>query len=180
MKIEEEIGSLLIAQGLTLVTAESCTAGLLAHRITNVPGSSAYYLGGFVTYANEVKEDHLGVRHETLLTHGAVSEQTAREMARGARQRMGSDVAISVTGIAGPDGGTIEKPVGLVYVALSAEDTERCERHTRPRGLESQGEHQGTGDPILAGDLGVRLANKESSAEAALRLLLAYLREREA
>ena len=120
MDIEEEIGSLLVAQRLTLVTAESCTAGLLAHRITNVPGSSAYYLGGYVAYANEVKEAQLGVRHETLIAHGAVSEQTALEMARGARQRIGGDIAVSVTGIAGPEGGSAEKPVGLVYCGLAS------------------------------------------------------------
>ncbi len=157
MTMEEEIGTLLIRQGLTLATAESCTGGLLGHRITNVSGSSAYYLGGFVTYSNEAKEALLGVPHETLLTHGAVSEHTARQMARGACQRMAADVGISVTGIAGPTGGTPDKPVGLVYVALSASDAELCERY------------------VWQGD---RLSNKEQSAEAALRLLLTYLRER--
>jgi PncC family amidohydrolase len=164
--IEQEIGILMIAQSLTLATAESCTGGLVAHRITNVPGSSAYYLGGFVTYSNEAKRLHLGVADETLLAHGAVSEETALEMARGARQRMGADVALSVTGIAGPTGGTVEKPVGLVYVALSAFDAERCERHVW-QGY--RGEHV---------DRDNRLANKEHSASAALSLLLAYLQER--
>jgi PncC family amidohydrolase len=129
---------------------------LVAHRITNVAGSSAYFVGGLVTYANEAKEALLGVRHETILRHGAVSEQTAREMATGARLRLGADVAVAVTGIAGPTGGTPEKPVGLVYIALSAPDAERCQRH------------------IWGGD---RLANKEQSAESALDLLLAYLQE---
>jgi PncC family amidohydrolase len=170
MGIEDDIGTLMVAQGLTLVTAESCTAGLVAHRITNVPGSSAYYLGGFVAYANEVKESHLGVRHETLVTHGAVSEETALEMARGARQRMGSDVAVSVTGIAGPDGGTVEKPVGLVYIALSAADRERCECHVWDRDRDARDECRDRGD---------RLVNKEQSAEAVLLLLLAYLQERD-
>jgi PncC family amidohydrolase len=155
--VEEEIGTLLVAQNLTLATAESCTGGLLGHRITNVPGSSAYYLGGWVAYADEAKEALLDVRHETLLAHGTVSEETARDMARGARQRLGADVAIAITGIAGPTGGTPDKPVGLVYMALSACDVEQCQRH------------------VWQGD---RLANKEQSAEAALRLLLAYLRER--
>lgn len=154
MAVEEEIGALLIAQGLTLATAESCTGGLVGHRITNVPGSSDYYLGGFVSYANEAKETLLGVGRETLLEHGAVSEETAREMARGGRQRIGADVGISVTGIAGPTGGTPGKPVGLVYVALSAPDAEECRRHVWQ---------------------GNRLDNKEQSAEAVLRLLLAYL-----
>lgn len=157
MVVEEEIGTWLAQQGLTLATAESCSGGLVAHRLTNVPGSSAYYLGGFVAYANEAKEALLGVHHETLLAHGAVSEATAREMARGACQRMGADVGVSVTGIAGPTGGTPEKPVGLVYVALSARDSERCQRH------------------VWQGD---RRANKEQSAEAALGLVLAYLQER--
>ena len=154
MMREEEIGALLVTRGLTLVTAESCTGGLVAHRITDVPGSSAYFLGGFVAYANEAKEGVLGVRHETLLTHGAVSEETALEMARGARQRLGAGLGISTTGIAGPTGGTPDKPVGLVYVALSASGVELCQRY------------------VWQGD---RLANKEQSAEAALQLLLSYL-----
>lgn len=161
--VEAEIGALLLAQGLSLVTAESCTGGLVGHRITNVPGSSAYYLGGFVAYAYEAKEALLGVQRGTLLAYGAVSEETAREMARGARQRMGAGVAVSVTGIAGPGGGMPEKPVGLVYVALSAADGERCERHV----WQDDG---GDGSP--------RLANKELFAEAALQLLLAYLQQR--
>ncbi len=157
MTIEEQIGALLVDRGLTLATAESCTGGLVAHRVTNVPGSSAYYLGGFVAYANEAKEAVLGVRHETLLAHGAVSEETAREMAQGARKRIGADIGVSVTGIAGPTGGTPEKPVGLVYVALSAPDVELCRRY------------------LWQGD---RLSNKEQSAEAALQLVLTYLRQR--
>ena len=157
MAVEEEIGSLLVLQGLTLVTAESCTGGLVAHCITNVSGSSTYYLGGFVAYANEMKEQFLGVQLSTLLAYGAVSEETAREMARGARLRAGADVAVSVTGIAGPTGGTPDKPVGLVYIALSAADAELCQRH------------------VWQGD---RLANKEQSAEAALQLIRRYLRER--
>lgn len=159
METEREVGALLVALGLTLATAESCTGGLLAHRITNVPGSSAYYVGGLVAYANEVKEMCLGVRPETLLAHGAVSEETVLEMAGGARARMGADVALATTGIAGPDGGTAEKPVGLVYVALSAADMERCERH------------------VWSSDGAVdeRLANKEKSVDAVLGLLLDYL-----
>lgn len=155
MRLEEEIGALLRARGLTLATAESCTGGLVGHRITNVPGSSRYYLGGFVAYANEMKESLLGVRHETLAAHGSVSEETAREMARGARRRSGADVAIAVTGVAGPGGGSLEKPVGLVYVALSTSREERCQHH------------------VWEGD---RQANKEQSAEAALGLLRSYLK----
>jgi PncC family amidohydrolase len=158
MSVEETIGNLLLEQGLTLATAESCTGGLVAHRLTNISGSSAYFLGGFVTYSNEAKEKFVGVRHETLLAHGAVSEETAREMAQGARRQMGTDLAVSVTGIAGPLGGTADKPVGLVYLALAAPDDEICQRH------------------VWAGD---RLANKEQSAEAALQLVLAYLQRRE-
>ena len=157
MTLEEQAGMLLVNQSLTLATAESCTGGLVAHRITNISGSSAYYLGGFVTYSNESKQAFLGVRHETLLAHGAVSEETAREMARGARLRSGADVGISITGIAGPTGGTPEKPVGLVYIALSATDAELCQRH------------------LWQGD---RLSNKEKSAEAALRLIVGYLQKR--
>jgi nicotinamide-nucleotide amidase len=157
MDVERQIGELLQEQGLTLATAESCTGGLVAHRITNVSGSSAYFLGGLVTYSNEAKEALLGVRHETLLAHGAVSEETAREMARGVRRQMNANVAVSVTGIAGPTGGTPEKPVGLVYITLSAPDAEICQRY------------------VWQGD---RLANKEQSAEAALQLVLAYLQDR--
>jgi PncC family amidohydrolase len=157
MAIQIEVGALLSERGLTLATAESCTGGLVAHRITSVSGSSAYYLGGFVTYSNEAKEALLGVEHETLLAHGAVSEQTAREMARGARERLGADVGISTTGIAGPTGGTSEKPVGLVYIALSAADEEVCQRH------------------VWQGD---RAANNEQSAETALRLVQIYLQQR--
>ncbi len=159
METEREVGALLVALGLTLATAESCTGGLLAHRITNVPGSSAYYVGGLVAYANEVKETCLGVRPETLLAHGAVSEETVLEMAGGARARMGADVALATTGIAGPGGGTAEKPVGLVYVALSAAEMERGEQHIWSS--------DGTVDE--------RLANKEKSVDAVLGLLLDYL-----
>jgi PncC family amidohydrolase len=141
-----------------LATAESCTGGLIADHITDTPGSSDYFLGGVVTYSNALKEALLGVRHETLVAHGAVSEPTARQMAYGARERLGADVALAVTGIAGPTGGTSEKPVGLVYLALSAPDADLCERH------------------IWHGD---RRSNKEASAAAALSLLLRYLEQRE-
>lgn len=103
----------------TLALAESCTGGGIADRLTNVPGASAIFLGGFVTYSNELKQKCLGVRGETLAQHGAVSEAVAREMAEGARRVTGSDFALAVTGIAGPSGGTPEKPVGTVFIALA-------------------------------------------------------------
>ncbi len=99
--------------------AESCTGGLVGHRITDVPGSSTYFLGGVIAYAYEAKERLLDVRHATLYEHGAVSEQTALEMARGARRVLGADIGIAVTGIAGPGGGLPDKPVGTTWVAVS-------------------------------------------------------------
>ncbi len=106
----------------TLAVAESCTGGAIAHRLTNIPGASAPFLGGFVTYSNEAKQKFLGVQAETLARHGAVSEETAREMAEGARRALGSDYALAVTGIAGPTGGTDAKPVGTVFIALASAD----------------------------------------------------------
>lgn len=103
----------------TLATAESCTGGSVAARLTALAGASAYYAGGVVSYSNEVKESALGVCHETLVAHGAVSEETVREMAEGVRQRLGTDYAVATTGIAGPDGGTLEKPVGTVWIAVA-------------------------------------------------------------
>ncbi|GGY40218.1 CinA family protein [Parvularcula lutaonensis] len=107
------------SEGLTAATAESCTGGLISAALTSVPGSSAVFTHGFVTYANEAKIDLLGVRKETLDDHGAVSRCVAMEMATGARARSGADIAVSVTGVAGPGGGTAEKPVGLVWFGLS-------------------------------------------------------------
>ena len=111
-------------RGMTLATAESCTGGLIAKRITDISGCSDVFLGGCVTYANEAKEKLIGVKHETLEAFGAVSEQTAREMARGVRLALGADVGIATTGIAGPGGGTPEKPVGTVYIAVSTAESE--------------------------------------------------------
>jgi nicotinamide-nucleotide amidase len=122
-EIEQVVVRLLTAQKKTLALAESCTGGLIANRITNVPGASAVFLGGVVSYANAAKEKFLGVRAETLKRHGAVSEAVAREMAEGARKKFGADFAIAVTGIAGPGGGTKAKPVGTVFIALSGFET---------------------------------------------------------
>jgi nicotinamide-nucleotide amidase len=119
--MEEVVGRLLREQGLTVATAESCTAGLVTHRLTNVPGSSQYVLGGVVGYANSAKMALLGVRRETLVAHGAVSDETAGEMAAGARRAFGASLGLSTTGVAGPDGGTPEKPVGTVYLGLAWE-----------------------------------------------------------
>ncbi|MBP3664093.1 MAG: CinA family protein [Tyzzerella sp.] len=117
MNLEEKIVKKLLENNYTITTAESCTGGLLAGRILNVSGASGVYNEGHITYSNEAKERLLSVSHETLETYGAVSEQTAREMAEGAAKAAKADVGLSTTGIAGPGGGTPEKPVGLVYVA---------------------------------------------------------------
>lgn len=155
------VGRLLRQRGLYLVTAESCTGGLLGHLITNVPGSSDYFLGGVVAYADLVKQALLGVRAETLAQFGAVSRETVLEMARGVRERLcppGENMArligVAISGIAGPGGGTAEKPVGFTWIALSTPD----------------------GDGACSYQWsGQRLQNKHASAEQALRLVLAYL-----
>lgn len=117
--MEAVVGDALLAKGWTLAVAESCTGGLVGHRLTDVPGSSKYFIGGWMTYANEAKMNWLGVDREQLAAHGAVSEPVAALMAEGARRHAGSDVALSLTGIAGPEGGTPEKPVGTLVVALA-------------------------------------------------------------
>jgi len=117
--MEEQLVRVLSREKLWLATAESCTGGLIAHRITNVPGSSECFLGGAVAYSNALKESLLGVSKQTLAAVGAVSEEVAREMAEGARDRFRADITVAVTGIAGPAGGTPEKPVGLVYLAVA-------------------------------------------------------------
>ena len=119
-EIEGVVAGLLRSQKKTLALAESCTGGLIANRVTNVPGASEIFLGGVVSYANAAKEKFLGVRAETLARHGAVSEAVAGEMAAGARAKFGADFAVAVTGIAGPTGGTPEKPVGTVFIALAS------------------------------------------------------------
>jgi len=118
-ELESVVVRLLTERKLTLAVAESCTGGCLANRITNVPGASAVFLCGLVTYSNEAKQRLLGVRTETLAQHGAVSEAVAREMAEGMRRQSGADYALSTTGIAGPGGGTVEKPIGTVFIGLA-------------------------------------------------------------
>lgn len=152
--IAETIGRLLTSRGLTLAVAESCTGGLVGHLITEVPGSSAYFLGSAVTYAYQAKEQMLSVPHEIIVEHGVVSEAVALSMASGVRRSLGADVGIAVTGIAGPGGATVTKPVGLTYIALSAEGYETCRRFVWTGG---------------------RSANKRSSARAALELLREWL-----
>ena len=121
-KLEEVVGYLLKERGLNLATAESCTGGHIGHKITSIPGSSAYYLGGFVAYSNAIKMQQLGVQESTLEQFGAVSEQTVIEMVKGTNQVLGSDIAVAISGIAGPGGGTEEKPVGTVWIAVGNQE----------------------------------------------------------
>lgn len=120
--LAEVVQDLMIQRGLRVAAAESCTGGLLGACITDVPGSSAYFVGGFVTYDNQAKQDWLGVPADLLAEHGAVSAPVAAAMARGARERAGADLALAITGVAGPTGGTPEKPVGRVFLALASAD----------------------------------------------------------
>ena len=152
--IEVRIGEGLKDLSLTLAAAESCTGGLVGSRLTDVAGSSAYFLGGIVAYSNDAKVKLLDVRRETLAEHGAVSEQTAREMAEGVRKCFGTDIGLAVTGIAGPGGATKDKPVGLMWLALAAESG------TQAKSIR------------LAGD---RLRNKAGAAEQMLVFLEEYL-----
>jgi PncC family amidohydrolase len=151
--LEERVKVVFTAKQLTIATAESCTGGLLAGRITEVSGSSAYFVGGVVSYSYSAKEALLGVDHDTLLAEGAVSEAVARQMARGARTRLQTDVAVSITGVAGPTGGTPDKPVGLTWIGLSDSTGERAERF------------------VWEGDRG---ENREQSVEAALQMLIEW------
>ncbi len=127
--MEEVVGRLFVEKKFTLAVAESCTGGLIGHRITSVPGCSQYFKGDLVTYSNDVKSGVLGVSEETLKAHGAVSEECVREMAAGARKRTGASVSVATSGIAGPDGGTPDKPVGTVCIALSADDRSLTRRY---------------------------------------------------
>ncbi len=131
-ELETVVVRLLTERKQTLALAESCTGGLIAHRVTNVPGASAVFLAGLVTYGNAAKQTLLGVRAETVAGHGAVSEPVAREMAEGARRQTGADYALSVTGIAGPTGGTPAKPVGTVFLGLATRHETFVERNSNP------------------------------------------------
>ena len=152
--LETQIVRLLVERKQTLALAESCTGGYIAHRVTNVPGASAIFSAGLVTYSNEAKQRFLGVSAETLARHGAVSEPVAREMAEGACRAAQTDYAIAVTGIAGPGGGTPEKPVGTVFIALASPTGTRAWRRFNP---------------------GERLAFKQATSDQALGELLALL-----
>ncbi len=162
-ELEVLVGDLLRQSGMKLISAESCTGGLIGHLLTNVPGSSDYYLGSIVSYAYEAKEQLLGVRHETLAKYGAVSAEVVIEMAGGARRALSPSfpleqlVGISVSGIAGPGGGMPNKPVGLVWIGLSAPDIERAYQF------------------FWHGD---RIENKILSARQALRILVDYLQRK--
>jgi nicotinamide-nucleotide amidase len=151
VELAVRVGTACRDRGVRLATAESCTGGLVAHLITEVPGSSDYFTGGIVTYANEVKIGLVDVPADVLHAHGAVSAQVARAMAEGVRHRLSVNVAVSVTGVAGPDGGTAAKPVGLTYVAVADADGDDVRRF------------------VWDSD---RSGNKRLSAAAALELVL--------
>lgn len=157
MTLEEEVISLLSEKGLTLTAAESCTGGLIAKRLTDVSGASAVFHGSLVTYSNRLKEKWLGVQAETLQKYGAVSAQTAREMALGARKAADADLAVAVTGIAGPNSDDTNKPVGLVFIALADKDSVTVEKY----------ENQFTDN--------VREQNRTTSAQRALEAVRRYL-----
>ncbi len=118
--LEARVARVLLAKGYRLSTAESCTGGLISHRLTNIPGSSNYFDRGVIVYSNESKIDMIGVPQDVIIKNGAVSEQTAKAMAEGVRDLAKTDIGLAVTGIAGPGGGTKEKPVGLVYIGLAS------------------------------------------------------------
>lgn len=147
----QRLADLLTERGITVATAESCTGGLIGDTLTSVPGSSAYYEGGVISYSNAMKQRFLNVAEETLEQHGAVSDQTAREMAKGIRDAAAVDIGIATTGVAGPGGGTPAKPVGLVYIALADSDGVTVARHVFD---------------------GTRRENKEATCRTALQMLL--------
>ena len=152
--LESVVGDMLLQKNLHLGVAESCTGGLLAHRVTRVPGSSRYFLGGILAYANELKVDLLGVNPPTIERFGAVSQQTAEAMALGVQKRCIADIGVSITGIAGPDGGTDEKPVGTVFIGISSPEGQKVEQF------------QFHGD---------RIRIQTSAAQAGLNMLRLYL-----
>jgi nicotinamide-nucleotide amidase len=127
--LEKIVGNLLKDKGFTLATAESCTGGYIAHLITSIPGSSAYYKGSIIAYSNEIKMKELGVSEEALQVYGAVSEEVVKQMAVSIRDQFGCDYSIAVSGIAGPDGGTMNKPVGLVWIAIAAPSGVRANKY---------------------------------------------------
>lgn len=151
-----KVAELLKKKGVKIATAESCTGGMLGNLLTNIPGSSEYFDRGVISYSNRAKIELLGVSPDTLSKHGAVSEETAREMAEGIRKNARVDIGVSITGIAGPTGGTKDKPVGLIYVGLSTKD----------RTIVKEFFFDGT-----------RLENKENACKAALEMLLELLEE---
>jgi PncC family amidohydrolase len=154
LSAETRVGKKLKDLVLTVAVAESVTGGLIGSRLTDVPGSSEYFMGGVVAYSNDAKMKLLGVKRETLVRHGAVSEEAAREMAEGVRRSFGTDIGLAVSGIAGPGGATKDKPVGLMWLAISAKDVSRA-RSVR-----------------LTGD---RLQNKAGAADQVLGMLEEYL-----
>lgn len=151
VQLVERLQALCLDRGLGVATAESCTGGMVAKLITDVPGSSGYFRAGIVSYSNEAKARLLGVPEELLAAHGAVSAQVARSMAVGARERTGADLAVAVTGVAGPSGASDSKPVGLTYVAVADSAGVEVRRFNWP---------------------GDRAGNREASARAAIELLL--------
>ncbi len=151
----DQVGSALKRRQWSIATAESCTGGLIGHLLTEIAGSSAYYLGGMIAYSNAVKQHHLGVPQSILETEGAVSEATARAMAEGVRRGLHASVGVATTGIAGPGGGTASKPVGLVFICVATPATTLCRRY------------------LFTGD---RQANKQATALRALELILDALR----
>lgn len=155
--LENRLARVMQERGWTVATAESCTAGGLAHRITRVAGASDYFPGGVVAYSNRIKTQLLGVSEELLAAHGAVSRQTAEAMALGAASRIGADIGVGITGIAGPGGGSPDKPVGLVYIAVGSPETVSCKRF------------------VFAGD---RAAVREQAITEALRMLDEWTRGR--
>jgi nicotinamide-nucleotide amidase len=152
--LSQQVGNLLNNAGMTLAVAESCTGGLLGGWLTAVPGSSAYFLGGVISYADSVKVSLLGVPTEVIRKKGAVSAESAIAMAQGARRMVGADLSVSITGVAGPDGGTEAKPVGTTYIALAGPSFERVEHR------------------VWQGD---RTTNREESVRLALQMIVQYL-----
>lgn len=157
MNIEEQIGVLLKKHNLTLAVAESCTGGLVGDLITNISGSSEYFLGGIIAYDNRIKINVLGVDKEIIDSFGAVSAETAKKMAMQVKTKCGSSIGLSTTGIAGPNGGSREKPVGLVYIGLAANDIVIAKKFLWN---------------------GTRIENKQQSARAALELLKEYMQSK--